>query len=25
MLLGAVAVGASVYWLVRVSIQDFRV
>lgn len=24
MLLGAVAVGASVYWLVRVSIQDFR-
>ena len=25
MLLGAVAVGASVYWLVRVSIQDFGV
>ena len=24
MLLGAVAVGASAYWLVRVSIQDFR-
>lgn len=24
MLLGAVAAGASVYWLVRVSIQDFR-
>jgi len=25
MLLGAVAAGASVYWLMRVSIQDFRV